>query len=154
MLSFIIVGAAGLVILVLSMIVGEILDLFDGILSGTALGVALSLFGASGMITLSMGAPIWVAYVVAAALGFIGILISALLTKFLKGNESEKSYEVVGLAGIAISDITPEIGEVQLDHPEELDRRLAYASSTIPSGTTINVVAVHGPKLRVEASQS
>jgi hypothetical protein len=60
MLPFLIVGAIGLLLLLSSIIIGDLLDLIgagDGLVSGIAIGAALSIFGVAGIITVSNDLP-------------------------------------------------------------------------------------------------
>ena len=52
LMPFIIIGSIGLLVLVISLVVGDVFDHFEigeGALSGTALGIAAVVFGASGV---------------------------------------------------------------------------------------------------------
>ena len=72
LLPFLIVGGVGLVLLLISLVLGDLLDHFeigDGAISSTALAVGLVVFGAAGALTVSMGLDLVWAYVLAAVLG-------------------------------------------------------------------------------------
>lgn len=55
MLVFIIIGLLGLALAVASLLLGDFIELADGALSGTSLGAGGMLFGATGMVVLSLG---------------------------------------------------------------------------------------------------
>ena len=74
MLVFIAIGAAGLVVLLVSMLFGELFDLLDGALSGTGLGAGLTLFGASGVLSLANGWSAAAAYLIAAGIDLGAVL--------------------------------------------------------------------------------
>ena len=71
LLPFLVVGGVGLVLLLISLVLGDLLDHFeigDGAISSTALAVGLVVFGAAGALTVSMGLDLVWAYVLAAVL--------------------------------------------------------------------------------------
>ncbi|HEX6953348.1 MAG TPA: hypothetical protein VF156_00595, partial [Agromyces sp.] len=84
LLPFLIVGGLGLTLLVVSLVIGDVLDHFelgDGILSGTALAVALTVFGAAGAITASSGLDLVWAYVLGAILAVLAYVAAALAVR-------------------------------------------------------------------------
>lgn len=152
MTAFLIVGGLGLAILLLSMVLGPIfdfLDAFEGALSGTAVGSGLTLFGASGVLVLSNDGPAWLAYVLAAVLGMAAVFGVGRMTRTLEQSSIQASYEVVGLTGVAVSRITGAMGEVQLSHPREINKRLAFSSGYIESGALVTVTEIHGSRVKV-----
>lgn len=151
MTLFIILGAIGLALLIISLIFGDLFD-FDGggIISVPAIAVALVLFGASGAITTSAGLdPIWV-YVVAIGCGIVAYLVAALTVRSLSRSSDGTPRDVSGDTGLAMSDITGSSGEVSLDGAGEIERRMAFADETIPQGTRIRVVQMYGSRIKVE----
>lgn len=152
MIPFIIVGSVGLLILLISMLLGDLfdfLDIFDGALSGTAVGSGLTVFGATGLIVTENGGPIWLAYAGSTVLCLAAILVLGRVTREMQAASVQESYDVVGLSGIAVSDISPEIGEVQLQHPREINKRLAISAEEIPAGTEVTVVSMTGSRVKV-----
>lgn len=151
MTLFIILGAIGLGLLLVSLIFGDLFD-FDGggIISVPAIAVALVLFGASGAITTAADLdPIWV-YVVAAACGLVAYALSAMIVRSLSRSSDGVPRDVAGDTGIAMSDITGSTGEVSLDGVGEIERRMAFADEAIPQGTRIRVVKMYGSRIKVE----
>ncbi len=74
LLPFLIVGGLGLVILVVSLVLGDVFDhleIGDGAISATALSVGLVVFGAAGAITASLGWELVWAYVLAGVLAAV-----------------------------------------------------------------------------------
>ena len=146
----------GIALILLSLVVGEILDflnVFDGAISGTALGSGLTLFGASGVIVLSNDGRVWLAYALAGALGLVAVIATGQLTKTLVASSVQPTYEVLGLEGIAVTGINASHGEVQLSHTRELNKRLAFSDTDIPAGSQIVVAAVHGSRVKVTLFQ-
>ncbi|MFE4470043.1 NfeD family protein [Leifsonia sp. NPDC056824] len=150
MLVFIAIGIAGLVVLLVSMLFGEFLDLLDGALSGTGLGAGLTLFGASGVLALANGWPAGVAYLIAAVAGVVTLTgVQLLVRRFVRSEDGVPS-DPAGMTGVARTTITRAGGEVSLDGPYEVEARLATSDVDIPSGAPIRVVAASGPRVRVE----
>ncbi|MCC3292832.1 NfeD family protein [Arthrobacter sp. zg-Y1110] len=153
MTPFLIVGGVGLALLLLSMLLGSIFDflhILDGALSGTAVGSGLTLFGASGVLVLSNNGPAWLAYTLAAVLGAGAVAIVGTMTRKLQAASVQVPYEVVGLTGVTVSRITGAMGEVQLSHPREINKRMAFCEEIIPSGASVTVTEVHGSRVKVE----
>lgn len=144
MLVFVLIGAAGLVLLLLSLVVGEILDMGDGALSGTSLGIGAVVFGAVGAITTVNGLDPWVAYAASAVVGLLAVLTAQLMIRRLSATEDNARIDLVGVQGTAMTDITQSSGEVALDAVSELERRLAWSIDPVPEGTRI-VVKEHLP---------
>lgn len=152
MLAFAVIGGIGLLLLIVSMTLGEIFDLFDGVISTTAVGAAATLFGAAGAIVLLNDGPVLLAYIAGALLGAIGIVGVALLAKKMASISDAQPHEVIGLLGVATTDINDIIGKVQLNHPDEINQRLVFSNSPIEQGTPIAVVAVVGDRIRVAST--
>ncbi|TXK18701.1 NfeD family protein [Homoserinibacter sp. GY 40078] len=150
MLPFLIVGGIGLLMLLVSLIFDEILDFLDGAISGTAVGSALVVFGASGAIVVSNGLPIWSAYLISAIIGIAVLIGVQLLIRSLRRSEDGTPSSPVGLYGVTRSTVTTTSGEVSLDGPHEIETRLAFADETIPRDTRIRVIELQGSRVRVE----
>lgn len=152
MLPFLIVGGIGLAVLLLSLVVGDIFDHFeigDGAISGTALGVAAVVFGASGVLTYTSGLDeVW-AYVLAAVLAVAAYLLALVMVKRLTKSSDGVPASTIGLTGVTRSPVTPAGGEVSLDGPHEIERRLAYSDETLPEGVRIRVVEHSGTRVKV-----
>lgn len=154
LLPFLIVGGIGLVLLLISLVLGDILDHFDvgdGAISGTALSVGLVVFGAAGALTATSGLDIAWAYVLAFVLGIVAYVLSALVVRNLTNSSDGVPASAVGLSGVARSDVSAAGGEVSLDGPGELERRLAYSDAPILEGTRIRVVEHAGSRVKVVA---
>ena len=150
MITFIIVGGIGLLMLLVSLVADDLLDIGDGAVSGTSLGAGLLVFGAIGSIVTVNDMPTGWAY---AASGVFGVLtlvgVQAVVTR-LRATEDGQPRIVVGLQGAVTATVTTGGGEVSLDDPQELERRLAWADDTIPVGTRIVVVEHSGSRVKVE----
>lgn len=154
LLPFLIVGGVGLVLLLISLVLGDIFDHFevgDGAISGTALSVGLVVFGAAGALTVSAGLDLVWAYVLAAAVAVVAYVLSVLVVRNLTRSSDGVPQSAVGLTGVATSDVSPAGGEVSLDGPAEIERRLAYSDAPIAEGARIRVIEHEGTRVRVAA---
>lgn len=150
MLPFLIVGGIGLLLVVFSLMFDEILDFLDGALSGTAVGSALVVFGASGAIAVANGLPDWSAYLISAVIALVVFVGVQLLIRSLRRSEDGAPSSPVGLYGVTRSNVTTTSGEVSLDGPHEIETRLAFADEPIPRDTRIRVIELQGSRVRVE----
>jgi membrane protein implicated in regulation of membrane protease activity len=150
MLPFLIVGGIGLLLVVFSLMFDEILDFLDGALSGTAVGSALVVFGASGAIAVANGLPDWSAYLISAVIALVVFIGVQLLIRSLRRSEDGAPSSPVGLYGVTRSNVTTTSGEVSLDGPHEIETRLAFADEPIPRDTRIRVIELQGSRVRVE----
>jgi membrane protein implicated in regulation of membrane protease activity len=128
----------------------EILDFLDGALSGTAVGSALVVFGASGAIAVANGLPDWSAYLISALIAIVVFVGVQLLIRSLRRSEDGTPSSPVGLYGVTRSNVSTTSGEVSLDGPHEIETRLAFADEPIPRDTRIRVVELQGSRVRVE----
>lgn len=154
LLPFLIVGGIGLVLLVISLVLGDIFDhleIGDGALSGTALAVGMVVFGASGALVASMGLDLVWVYVFSIVLAAVAYLLSVLAIRNLTRSSDGVPASAVGLSGVARSDVTTSGGEVSLDGPGELERRLAYSDEPIAEGARVRVVEHAGSRVKVVA---
>ena len=150
MTLFIIVGAVGLVIVLISLVFGEIFDFLDGAVSATALGSAFTVFGAVGAIVLANGLPDWSAYVISAVIGVLVLVGVQLMIRSFKRSEDGTPSSPLGLYGVARSTISASFGEVSLDGPHEIETRLAFSDTRIETGSRIRVVELQGSRVKVE----
>jgi len=150
MLPFLIVGGIGLLLVLVSLVFDEIVDFLDGALSGTAVGSALVVFGASGAIAVANGLPDWSAYLISAVVGILVFVGVQLVIRSLKRSEDGTPSSPVGLFGVTRSTVTTTSGEVSLDGPHEIETRLAFADEVIPRDPRIRVIELQGSRVRVE----
>lgn len=154
MLPFLIVGGIGLLLVLVSLLFDEILDFLDGAISGTAVGSAFVVFGASGAIAISNGLPDWSSYLISGAIGIAVFIAVQLLIRSLRHSEDGTPSSPVGLYGVTRSNVTTTSGEVSLDGPGEIETRLAFADEPIPRDTRIRVIEMQGSRVRVERAVS
>ncbi|MBX3093531.1 MAG: hypothetical protein KF680_03165 [Cryobacterium sp.] len=153
MLPFLIVGGIGVLLLLISLLLGDVFDSFDvgdGLFSATSLGVGAIVFGASGTLTLGAGLELVWAYVLAVVLALVAYVLTALLVRSLNRSSDGVPATAIGLSGVTRSDIGPAGGEVSLDGTHEVERRLAYSSEPISEGVRVRVVGQTGMRVKVE----
>lgn len=150
MIVFVVVGLVGLAVLILSLTVGDLVDVGDGLLSGTSLGVGGVVFGAVGAIGDANGLAPWIAYVASGVVGLAAIGLAQLVISRLSASESGVTGSLVGVEGTATTHITTSSGEVSLDDAHELERRLAWADEPIPEGARVVVLEHAGSRVRVQ----
>lgn len=156
MAGFIVIGAVGLAIVVLSLLLGDLLDgVFDafdlefggGILSAPVLGSFLASFGfGAALIMFSTGAGATVG-----ALGGLGsgILVGGTAYVMMRAlvdmptDPSMDSNELVGATAIVVTRIPEEgFGEVTVRHAGQLHKLNARAPVEVRAGTQVEVTAV------------
>lgn len=154
LLPFLIVGGVGLAVLLISLIIGDIFDHFeigDGAISGTALGIAAVVFGAAGVLTATSGLDLVWAYVLAVVLAILAYLVAVFFVRRLTKSSDGVPASALGLTGVTRSTVTPAGGEVSLDGPHEVERRLAYSDETLDEGVRIRVIEHSGTRVKVVA---
>ena len=152
MIGFLVIGAVGLGLLVVALVFGEVLDVFDidvggGFLSGPVIGSFLAAFGFGGALAM-YGADLGVTGGAAAGLaggvvvgGIAGVATRSLMS--MPTDESVRTSDLVGLSAIVVTPI-PEggFGEVNVSHLGQTLKYNARARQSVDVGDTVTVVAV------------
>jgi membrane-bound ClpP family serine protease len=153
-LAFAIIGIIGLAILTISLIVGELFDAFDVAdlgLSSIALGITLAGIGSIGVLSCSAGLNIWWATLIAIAVGaVVGGCTQLVINRAVAGDDGHAVFDVLNVQGHLTSACGPDSGEVRLDHPREVEPRLAWSDKRLASGTRVRVIAQVGSRVKVE----
>ncbi|WP_199422523.1 NfeD family protein [Actinotalea solisilvae] len=150
MIIFIVIGALGLLLLLVALPLGDVFDIGDGALSGTSLGAGALAFGAIGAIVTANGLPTGWAYVASAVFALLTVVGMQRLVARLKASEDGQPRTLTGVQGVVTSTVAPgRSGEVSLDDARELERRLAWADVEIAEGTRIVVVEQSGGRVKV-----
>lgn len=154
---FLTIAIAGAVLLMGSMVLGDIFDFFHafdffgGVLSTTAIGLSATLFGANGYFLMHNGASS------STALGFgilwvaIGVIIAVALEKWIVSKTEKVVHNIVGRHGTALTKIDSNLGKVQIDHYSEANSRFAFSDSDIPAGAAVVILEEVDGKVKVEA---
>lgn len=152
MTVFMILGGLGLVLLLLSLVVGEVFEEIgfgDGGLSGSSLGIGAVVFGASGVIALSNGLGSGWAYGIAIAFAVVAAGVAQMVITRLASSEDPPPPPLEGAFGVATATTGPDGGEVRLDGVRDLENRLAWSDEQIEAGTRVVVLAVSGSRVHV-----
>lgn len=152
---FLTIGAAGAILLLSSVILGDLFDFFhifngfDGLLSTTSLGLAALLFGGNGYFMMVNGSSS------ATAIGFgilwaaIGFLFAVFLEKWLISKTVKVTHNIVGQTGTAVTKIDTHLGKVLVNHYSETNPRFAFSDSEIPAGAEVIVLEEIDGKVKV-----
>jgi len=157
---FTIVGIAGLLLLVASLILGEVLDSFEVLdfgCSSATVGTALTVFGFVGEMVRQTYLPSPLVWVLAVALSLaVGFAVQRIINRLEKNETGIANYSIVGMQGEVTVRVTDKSGEVKLDDHRELESRLARIANykntnlDIPKGTRIVVLEQKGVHAIVE----
>lgn len=165
MLLYFVIMALGIGLLLLTLILGEILDIFDfgldvgdgaGPLSGPVLGIGLTAFGATGMLTRVYDFPTLLGALTSAvsalAFGALGWWILAIIHR-QTGSTTQAISSMRGRLGEVTTRIAPDgIGEVLLTTSASTRHVLARSrgGQEIAPGTVVRVVETYGGSVIVE----
>lgn len=149
MLTFLLLGVVGAVLLLLSFLLDGIFDAFDfggdGPLSLTTISAFVSVFGFSALAASSFGMGANGSAIVGTIVGFIGATGSFWMTRSMKNMESNGHEEssLAGLYGVVTIPI-PEggLGEVAITKSGERLHMAARARAPIPTGEKVLVESV------------
>jgi membrane-bound ClpP family serine protease len=152
--TFLIIGVVGLVLLGVSLVLGDLLDgvfnaLTGDVFSTAVLGGFVAAFGFGGSIVQGLDGPTFLAVLVGIAAGVGAGAFTVWLTRLVKDAGSDATLEpgdALGRSGRVISEI-PEggLGTVRVvigGHTVQLSAR---AERPIPSGTEIHVTEILSP---------
>ena len=155
LLAFGIIAGTGFALLLLSLTVGEVLDFLDisgdaGI-STSAIGAALTFFGATGVIGVANGlntiASIFAALLAGAA---VGAVTQVFINRLQDDSDGDATLDATGLTGVTTTTTGPAGGEVRLDGAREVEARLAWATTDIAPNTRVRVTTQNGSRVQVE----
>jgi hypothetical protein len=156
MLIFLAIGAAGVVLLIISALFDGVIDIFDlgdGLLSGPAIASFVGAFGFAGALAvrggLSQAAAVAVGAAAGAAVGGLaGLAARSLMRMPTDATVSASSY--LGLTGVVITAIGPgSIGEVSVTvggQPTKMSARSADGAA-IAAGRPVTIEATPSPTL-------
>jgi len=160
---FTVLGIAGIVMLLASLILGEVLDSLDSLdildfgCSTAAIGSGLAVFGLVGEIIRQTHIPIALVWVLASVLSLaVGFGVQRIINQLEKAETGVADYSIVGMQGEVTVRVTGKSGEVKLDDHRELESRLARianyhnSNSEIPKGTRVVVLEQKGVHAVVE----
>ena len=153
MTTFLVIGGVGLLLLVVTLLLGDLVDgLVDGFgpdwLSGTAVAAFLAAVGFGGALALQAGASTQVASAVGVGAGVGAGVLAGLLTRSLTREEdgsTPRSSNLVGATATVVSDVPDDgygtVALVVAGHPTRLNARGA-GGQALRSGAVVRVSAV------------
>ncbi|MBR7743579.1 hypothetical protein KC207_09785 [Phycicoccus sp. BSK3Z-2] len=148
------IGAAGILLLVVSLVLGDLVDgVLEGVgpdaLSGLAVAGFLAAFGFVGALALSAGATGAVAIVVGLLAGAAaGAGAGFLSTRLMRGGDEDtvSSAGLVGLTGSVVEAVPAGgLGMVSVVASGHITRLNARAEEPLPAGTAVVVTGVLSP---------
>ncbi|WP_110205058.1 hypothetical protein [Nocardioides daejeonensis] len=150
MITFLLIGAVGIGLLVISLVVGDLLDgLLDfggDLFSGAALAGFLGAFGFGGALAYSVSDRLWVGIVVGVVAGLVIGAGAGWASYQLKqgGDEANvRTGDLAGMSGTVISAIPAEgYGEVSVVAAGNITKLNARATEPLAAGTPITIQAV------------
>lgn len=153
MVTFLIIGGVGILLLVISLILGDILD---GVLdvggdwfSGAALAGFLGAFGFSGALALNAGAGTTLATIIGLAAGLLVGLGAAWVSLMLRrgGDEATlRSSDLAGRDAMVVSPIPTEgYGEVSVVAAGHITKLNARCATPLGAGEAVRIVGVLSP---------
>jgi membrane protein implicated in regulation of membrane protease activity len=163
MLLYFTIMAIGIILLLTTLVLGELMDVFDlgigegvGPLSGPVLGIGLTAFGATGILTAVYDWPTFLGAVTSAisalAFGALGWWMLAVVHR-QTGSTGQTISSMVGRLGEVTTRISPDgIGEVLLTSSDSTRSVLARSKDgrEIAPGTVVRVVQTLGGSVIVE----
>lgn len=165
MLLYFVIMALGIVLLLATLVLGEILDVVDigvdagdgaGPLSGPVLGIGLTAFGATGMLTRVYDFPTFLGAITsgvsALAFGALGWWLMAMIHR-QTGSTDQTISSMRDRLGEVTTRISPDgIGEVLLTSSDSTRHVLARSrdGQDIAPGTVVRVVETYGGSVIVE----
>jgi len=151
---FLVVGALGVVLLLVALLVGDVLDgalegLSAGFFSTEALAGFLGALGFGGAIALDITGSTSVAVVVGLVLGVLLGAVAAKASAFLHGDgetDTVRTADMVEKIGQVVSAIPEDgFGVVSISVAGHITRLNARSSGAVPAGTTVSVTATLSP---------
>lgn len=154
MTVFLALGALGVVLLLVALVLGDVLDgalegLSAGFFSTEALAAFLGALGFGGAIALEVTGSTSLAVVIGLVLGVVLGAAAARASRFLHGTgetDTVRTADMVEKIGRVVSDI-PEggFGTVSISVAGHLTRLNARSSVAVPAGTEVSVTQVISP---------
>ncbi len=154
MTVFLVVGAVGVVLLLVALVVGDVLGgamegLSAGFFSTEALAGFLGALGFGGAIALDATGSTSAAVIIGLVLGVLLGAAAAKASKFLHGNgefDAVRTSDMVEKIGQVVSAIPEDgFGVVSISVGGHLTRLNARSSVAVPAGTSVSVTSIISP---------
>lgn len=152
MIGFLVIGAVGLGLLIVALLFGEVVDVFDvdiggGFLSGPVIGSFLAAFGFGGALAM-YSADLGVTGGALAGLGGGVVVggIAGVATRSLMSMPTDETLRTGDLVGSTATVVTPipegGFGEVNVSHLGQTLKYNARAREAIEVGTSVKVITI------------
>lgn len=150
MIAFLVIGGVGILLLLVSLVAGDVLDGaldFGGdLVSGTALAGFLGAFGFAGALAFDASRSVTVGIVVGLLVGVVaGLVVGWASSRLRRGGDegTVRTADLPGREGAVVSAI-PEggLGEVSIVVAGHITKLNARAATALSPGTPIRVTAV------------
>ncbi|GAB3996669.1 NfeD family protein [Nocardioides marmoraquaticus] len=154
MTALLVVGVVGLLVLLVSLVLGDVLDGALDALTGDAfstavLGAFVAALGFGGATVDALGAPTWLSLVVGAGAGVLAGWFAAWLTRLVRDGGSDGTPEaddVLGREGQVVSAVPADgYGTVRVLVGGHVVRLNARAEVALSAGTAVHVTSVLSP---------
>ena len=154
MTAFLVVGALGVVLLLVALLLGDVLDgalegLSAGFFSTEAVAAFLGALGFGGAIALSATGSTSLAVVIGVVLGVLLGYAAAKASRFLHGTgetDAVRTSDMVEKIGTVVSAIPEDgFGVVSISVGGHLTRLNARSSLAVPAGPQVSVTSVISP---------
>lgn len=151
---YLLIGAVGLVLLAVTLLLGDFFDFETPFLSGTAISAALSGFGLVGAIAQDTGASDTVTLAAGLVSGLVLGAVVGLVTAKLRStptDETPNATNIIGARGYALGRLSPDAwGEVSLQVAGHTMKLNARCDEAVPAGTPVVVlVSLSGSAVKV-----
>lgn len=152
--TFLVIGVVGLLLLLVSLLAGDILDgAFDVLeadwFSSAVVGGFVSAFGFGGALAAELGAPSVLAVPVGVVAGLIFAWFASWLTRVVRGGgsgESVRAADIVGYDATVLTDIpVGGFGVVRVRVGEHVLQYNARAEEDLAAGSPAHVIGVVSP---------
>ncbi|MCV2396066.1 hypothetical protein OEB99_17270 [Actinotalea sp. M2MS4P-6] len=162
-ITMLVIGGVGIVLLLISLLVGDFLDgVLEGVgpdaLSGLAVAGFLSAFGFVGALTLDAGASSGIAILAGLGAGaVVGTGVGVASVRLMRGGDESnvRTSGLVGLAGTVVEAVPDAgYGMVSVVAAGHITRLNARAAEPLPSGTAVVVTTVLSPTAVMVARQT
>lgn len=156
MTTFIIIGSIGLALVIVSLLVGDLLDgllnldvIDNDLFSVSSVAAFLGAFGFGGALGLSLTGDATWASIIGFVIGAIATAGALRLTRALKSGEDEVSFRsdsMVGHSGRVITAIPADgYGEIKIRVGGHMRKIAARSSEPVSSGAEVWVVSIVSP---------
>ena len=148
-LTFLVLALVGVVLLLISVILGGIFDIFDagdGPLSLTTIAAFMAVFGFVGYASVGAGISVPIAAIIGVLSGGVGGILAWFMARFFQNSESSASFEINSLVDTEAYVILripggDGFGEIALARQGQRQTFSAIAKEPIITGSKVKILA-------------